>query len=242
MSQMHYEPMETRVLRKGYASEIVGVRRSRKKGLESHGLLPEAEFELELEFDTETKQEGVKRRGEKRKEQEDALGAETIHRRLTHAPVCAHCLLAITLSASLSPRSEADALHDDTPLSVGSNTELPGVPRLFLELGAAELWTMLEALRLLLLAAETETAATKRRRSLGTTQAGCAHTKMQQGEKLIVLTPRMQFFLSTEEVTAHHLNRRTQIWLGPDVFLVLAGVPRAPSSVFIRYLDPSMGG
>ncbi|KAJ7864218.1 hypothetical protein B0H14DRAFT_3133742 [Mycena olivaceomarginata] len=33
MSQMHYEPMETRVLRKGCASEIVGVRRSRKKGL-----------------------------------------------------------------------------------------------------------------------------------------------------------------------------------------------------------------
>ncbi|KAJ7353662.1 hypothetical protein DFH08DRAFT_805182 [Mycena albidolilacea] len=33
MSQMHYKPMETRVLRKGCASEIVGVRRSRKKGL-----------------------------------------------------------------------------------------------------------------------------------------------------------------------------------------------------------------
>ncbi|KAJ7348723.1 hypothetical protein DFH08DRAFT_808444 [Mycena albidolilacea] len=33
MSQMQYEPMETRVLRKGCVSEIVGVRRSRKKGM-----------------------------------------------------------------------------------------------------------------------------------------------------------------------------------------------------------------
>jgi hypothetical protein len=33
MSQMQYEPMETRVLRKGYASEMIGVQRSRKRGL-----------------------------------------------------------------------------------------------------------------------------------------------------------------------------------------------------------------
>ncbi|KAJ7808940.1 hypothetical protein B0H14DRAFT_3151823 [Mycena olivaceomarginata] len=39
MSQMHYEPMETRVLWKGCASEIVGVRRSRKRGLKVTCLL-----------------------------------------------------------------------------------------------------------------------------------------------------------------------------------------------------------
>jgi hypothetical protein len=47
---------------------------------------------------------------------------------------------------------------------------LLGVPRLLLELGAAELGTTLEPLRLLLLAAET--AATKRRRVSGSIEKG----------------------------------------------------------------------
>jgi hypothetical protein len=49
---------------------------------------------------------------------------------------------------------------------------LLGVPRLLLELGAAELGTTLEALRLLLLAAETEAAAAKRRRVSGSIEKG----------------------------------------------------------------------
>jgi hypothetical protein len=52
----------------------------------------------------------------------------------------------ITSSASSSALSQGkgeDAPHDDTPLSIGRNAELLGVPRLLLELGAAELGTML---------------------------------------------------------------------------------------------------